>query len=240
MSSIKLLIADTSLSFTHNLIAYLRSMPDIEVIGACSSGIDLIKMVRTCKPDIVLMDAILEELDGLTALKRLTGEHCHAVFIVCTEFCTECVISRAFRSGAAAFVCKPADRAALYDTIIETAATAGRAESPDLAASLVNMRITENLNSCGIPSNCDGFRLLHHAIKYAMQCDESQLSMTKQLYPELGRIFGITSQCAERNIRSAILRAYSRGHMSSFAKRPTNRELIFSIANFVAASMSII
>lgn len=240
MSAVKLLIADTSPTFTKNLITYLQPMPDIELIGTCSSGIEMIRMVGSLKPDIVLMDAILEDLDGLTAMKRLSVDQRGTAFIVCTEFCTESVISRALKSGAAAFICKPADRAALYETIIETAAVAQRTDATAHETSAVDMYITESLNSFGIASGCIGYMLIHHAVKYALSCDTSRLSMTKQLYPELARIFGTTACRAERNIRSAILRAHSRGHMSAFPHRPTNRELILSIVKLVVASASII
>ena len=63
--------------------------------------------------------------------------------------------------------------------------------------------------------------------------------MTKQLYPELARIFGSTAARVERNIRTAIFHAHAKGMLKPFSKRPTNKELIFAVASGIAENMPV-
>jgi two-component system response regulator (stage 0 sporulation protein A) len=238
MAAIKLVIADTSETFVRNISHFLSLKKDIQIIDVCRSGIKLIDIVRTLKPDVVLMDTVLEEIDGISALKRIHAAESNTPFIVCSEFASDTIVSRAAKYGAAAFLCKPVDRIAVYETIIETfAACRQRIPSVPDTHDKLDAAISEILLNAGISSGCEGFMLLSQAIKYIINTNHNNVSMTKQLYPELARISGSTAARVERNIRTAIIRAHSRGSLHAFANRPTNRELILTFAAEISETM---
>lgn len=241
MSKIKLIIADMSSAFTANIISHISISKNIEIAGICKSGIELQKMVADKNPDAVLMDIILEETDGLTSLKMLKSRYPDISYIVCTEFCNDTIISRAVKSGASAFICKPADRNAVIETICETVSLERSSRIiPDNSTSIPENVVARILAEVGISGSCEGYRLLRHSVLYALKSESATLSMTKQLYPELARIFGTTSSRAERNIRTAIDSAFSRGCIKAFSKKPTNREFILYIAKLALASNTMI
>ena len=241
MSDVNLVIADTSVIFAGNLANALRMKKDINILAVCRSGAELIDIVAKQKPDAVLMDTVLEDIDGITALKRMRAAAADTVFIVCSEFSSDAAVSRAARNGASAFICKPADRIAIYETIVETVSVSRQytAAIPE-NHSRIDAAISESLLNAGISSGCEGFRLLSHAIKYILDNKSDAVSMTKQLYPELARISGSTAARVERNIRTAIFHAHAKGMLKPFAKRPTNKELIFAVASGISEYLSAI
>ena len=237
MADINLVIADTNRSFVDNISAYFNLKRDIKIVAVCRSGAGLADAINRHHPDAVLMDTVLEDTDGLTVLKRLHSEFNDIVFVVCSEFASEAVVTRAARCGATAFICKPADRIALYETISESV-TIMREQYTTLPAPSdeIDAAIAKELLDKGISSGSEGFRLLRQAIKYVISSCTKNISMTKQLYPELARVTGSTSARVERNMRTAIARAYARGALNHCAKRPTNRELIMMIVSGISST----
>ena len=231
MSTINIVIADPGEAFTDNIRAGLRRRRDINIIGCCRSGAELIKLVRSQRPDAVILNTILEDIDGITVLKRLGSDRAGTAFIVCTEIASDSAICRAAKYGADTFICKPVDIDALYDTVTEIVAFSKTQEAQCLSDSDgIDSAIYENLLENGISTGCEGFRLMRHAVRYILCEAPDKISMTKQLYPELARAFGSTAERVERNIRSAIGRAYSRGMLCEFAKRPSNKEFMMALA----------
>lgn len=237
MSDISIVIADTSTAYAKNIAAFFCTKSNIRIAAICKSGPELIKAVRMHRPDAVLMDIVLEHTDGLSVLKHLRLDFKDTVFIICSEFASETCVTRAARYGATAFICKPADRLSLYETITESVSimrerSASNAESADR----LDAAISDMLLEIGISSGSEGFRLFRYAAKYFVRSGSGNISMTKQLYPELARIFGSTAARIERNMRSAVARAYTKGTMMHCIKRPTNKELIMMIVSGISST----
>jgi len=237
MTDINLVIADTSRSFIENTAAFFSMKRNIKLVAVCRSGSTLLDAMQKHHPDAVLMDTVLEGTDGLTLLKRLRPEFKNTVFIICSEFASEAVVTRAARCGATAFICKPADRLALYETITESVSILREQTiSNNDTADKLDTAISEALLETGISSGSEGFRLIRHAVKYIIRDGSDNLSMTKQLYPELARISGSTPSRVERNMRTAIARAYAKGCLTRCTKRPTNKELIMMIVSGLSST----
>jgi DNA-binding NarL/FixJ family response regulator len=118
MQDIRLLIADHNERFANDVKQYLGRMPGIQVVGVCSGGEETVKFIKENHPDAVLLELVLGGIDGSLVLKTFCQMPKSPVFIVCTDFCNEVSIRRAFKYGASSFLCKPVTRQSIYDAIV--------------------------------------------------------------------------------------------------------------------------
>ena len=81
---IKVLIADDSKDFTTMLSNCISLYPDIEVVGIAQNGFQVLKLLEQQKPDVLLLDIIMPEMDGLEVLRHLNsmGKHAPHVFML--------------------------------------------------------------------------------------------------------------------------------------------------------------
>ena len=71
---IRTLVVDDHHVVRQGLVALLRVMPEIEVVGEASDGLQAIELHRTLQPDITLMDLQLPNLGGVAAITRIRAE----------------------------------------------------------------------------------------------------------------------------------------------------------------------
>ena len=86
----------------------LSAEPDLEVVAEAANGQEAVDVVRTRRPDVVLMDVRMPVLDGIEATRRIAGE---TRVLVLTTFGVDSVLFDALRAGASGFLLKtaPAD-----------------------------------------------------------------------------------------------------------------------------------
>lgn len=236
MREIRLLIADTDHRFVKSIGSYLERNSTIRVIGTSDNGKMLLEQIDSLNPDAVLTELVLEGNDGLSVLKTMRMMDCQSRVVVCTDFYNETCIRRARKYGACAFLCKPAYPESLLDAIIESCDESSGGISTDGSmfesqyCADQDAEVGAQLVDMGISQDTEGFRFLCDAVALVRRRPELITSMTKLLYPELARINDTTPQRAERNIRTALKRAYSGGRFSINGRRPTNREMIMYLA----------
>src|SRR5207302_1841319 len=68
---ISVLIADDHPFVRHGLRTYLETLDDMEVAGEASDGAEAVELVERLLPDVVLMDLVMPELDGVGATRRI-------------------------------------------------------------------------------------------------------------------------------------------------------------------------
>ena len=117
---LRLVIADDHGLVLEGLRRALEEHPDIEIVGAATSGSEVIPLVARLDPDIVLMDLRMPRMDGLTCLDRLRKQYPKArVVILSATHDTEHIIT-APKRGASGFILKtvePADPGAALPTV---------------------------------------------------------------------------------------------------------------------------
>lgn len=69
---IRVLIADDHHVVRRGLLFFLKTQKDIEVVGEAKNGVEAIELVQKFEPDIVLMDLVMPEMDGIQATKKLS------------------------------------------------------------------------------------------------------------------------------------------------------------------------
>ena len=195
------------------------------ICAAVATGAALIEEAESIKPEVIISDIILPEIDGLSAFSVLKKRKNPAKFIGISEFFSADIIRESTKIGVSALVKKPYDAQILVEKALFYAEIADKQASPE-------RKITEILRKIGIPSNVSGYRYLREAI--AMTAEDAGVvnGITKLLYPEIAKKYKTTGASVERAIRHAIGLAWQNGALREmFASKPTNSELISLIAD---------
>lgn len=113
----RVMIADDHTIMREGLRALLESQDSVEVVAAVENGREAVRMVTALKPDLVLMDLAMPEMDGLTAIRELVRRSCECKVLVLTMHKTEEHIRAALQAGANGYILKDASRAELLMAI---------------------------------------------------------------------------------------------------------------------------
>jgi DNA-binding NarL/FixJ family response regulator len=110
---------------------------DIEVVGEAATGVEAIETARTHRPDVVLMDIRMPEMDGLEATRRIVAESDWPVkVIILTTFDADEYVYEALKAGASGFVLKDIPRADLV-AAVRTVKDGGALLSPSITKRLI-------------------------------------------------------------------------------------------------------
>jgi DNA-binding NarL/FixJ family response regulator len=143
---IRTLVVDDHHVVRQGLVALLGIMPEIEIVGEASDGLQAIELHRSLRPDITLMDLQLPNLGGVAAITRIRAEAPTARFIVLTTFDGDEDIYRALQAGAKAYLLKGMTIDDLLNTI--RLVHAGKTSiSPTIAEKLAERMGTQDLTA---------------------------------------------------------------------------------------------
>ncbi|CAM3604731.1 response regulator [Isoptericola cucumis] len=123
-ASVRVLLADDHAAIRAGLRLLLDAAPDVEVVGEAADGTAAVTNARALRPDVVLMDLRMPGVDGISATRTITGEGLAAVLVL-TTFDLDEYVDGALRAGAAGFLLKTAEPAALLDAVRRVAAGDG-------------------------------------------------------------------------------------------------------------------
>jgi two-component system, NarL family, response regulator LiaR len=133
---IRLLIVDDHSVVREGLRAFLRLQEGIEVVGEAAGADEAVRVAGTSSPDVVLLDLVMPEGDGIGAIRRLLEVAPGVRVLVLTSFADDAQIFAAIAAGAAGYLLKDVDPQALADGIRDV--HAGRpALHPSVAARLM-------------------------------------------------------------------------------------------------------
>jgi len=121
---IRVLVADDHPVVQQGLCTMLELEDDIEVIGRADDGVDAVEQARTQRPDVILLDVQMPNMDGIEALRRIRAENPEARVIVLTTYRNEDYIFPSLQAGARGYLLKDATREELAGAIRSVAAGA--------------------------------------------------------------------------------------------------------------------
>jgi NarL family two-component system response regulator LiaR len=133
---ISVLIADDHPFVRHGLRTYLQTLDDLEVAGEAADGVEAVELAGRLLPDVVLMDLVMPELDGVEATRRIREASPSTKVIVLTSFADDEKVFPAIKAGAAGYLLKDVHPAEL----VEAVRKASRGEAllaPSVAARLM-------------------------------------------------------------------------------------------------------
>lgn len=115
--SIRLLIADDHALVRSGLRSMLQREPGIEIVGEARNGREAVELCRSLRPDLVLMDVRMPEMDGLEATRAIKQEFPETAVLMVTMHENRDYMLEATKAGAAGYVLKDASRNELISAV---------------------------------------------------------------------------------------------------------------------------
>lgn len=140
-----MLIADDQTLFRSGLARLLDADDRVQVVGEAVDGADAIKLALALKPDVVLMDIKMPNLDGIEATRRIVTENPEIRVLMLTTFEADNHVIQALKAGASGYVLKDSQAGAIVSSIL--AVVAGER----VMASAVANRVLEMLTGATTP-----------------------------------------------------------------------------------------
>lgn len=142
--SIRVVVVDDQALVRDGLATMLDNEDDIQVVGEAGTGVEAIDAARALRPDVILMDIRMPEMDGLEATRRIVADADWSVkVVILTTFDPDEYVYNALRSGASAFVLKDTHRSELV-AAVRTVADGGALLAPSITRRLID-RFTRGL-----------------------------------------------------------------------------------------------
>lgn len=196
------LIADSSDEFCNELQSILQWICNVRT---CSTGSKVLSMISDLHPDILLLDLMLPELDGISVLKALSATGTPPVILATTCLVSDYILHQAQCLNVNYLLVKPCD----------VRSTAARIQEqlhlltfPGIEDGDMEFRIAGLLLMMGFSVKLHGFKYLREAIAQMLRNPDQ--SITKELYPGVASVFDTAGSHVERSIRGAIQDAWRR------------------------------
>ncbi len=138
-SRIRVLLVDDHAVVRTGLKAFFDLLDDIEVVGEAADGSEGVAMTRRLRPDVVLMDLLMPNMDGVTAIGRIKAELPETEIVTMTSFIEEEKVTAALEAGASGYVLKDAEADEVADAV--RAAYAGEVHLDPAVARLLAQRM---------------------------------------------------------------------------------------------------
>jgi DNA-binding NarL/FixJ family response regulator len=199
---IRILLADDHPILRQGVRALAADEDDMEFVAEVSNGLEAIEEFRRHRPDVVLIDLQMPDMNGIEAMTVIRNEFPDARFIVLTTYAGDVQILRALKAGARAYLLKSLLRRELLDTI--RAVHAGQKRIPaELAAQITDHLADDSLTAREI----DVLRLIATGNSNKIVADK--LSITEETVK--GHVKSILSKLGANDRTHAVTIGLKRG-----------------------------
>lgn len=229
----KILVADTAVEFCQALAQALKNKFDLRI---CHDGLEADALLRSYAPDVLVMDLVLPNLDGITLLKRSLALRKRPKILLATRYTSSYIESAVSSLGVDMVVVKPCNPEVMADRILDLI---DMEVDPAVEAARKRSSISAMLMDLDIPPKRRGFIYLEMCIDLYMQ--QPGQPLTKEIYPAVAKQYNAKPDAVERAMRQVIhetwarrddrvWRRYFRTVRNGEIPRPTNGEFISRLA----------
>ncbi len=190
MDTVRVVVADDNIQLRDMVAEYLQEQNGIEVVGTAGDGVETLRLVTECEPDVLVCDLIMPQMDGYAVLERLQAMKLSKQpgVIALTALGRDDFISRAVNLGVNYYMVKPFDFMMLAQRVYEAAGESLRAEA--LSAKMIQKqggkpsgetleeRIANLFLTVGIPAHIKGYQYLREAVRMVMDNPELMSRIT--------------------------------------------------------------
>lgn len=103
---IRVLVVDDHDMLREGLAMFLKAFPDMEMVGEAATGAEAIRLSRALEPDVVLMDLVMPEIDGVSAIRAIHHDRPQTAIIALSSFGEERLVREALEAGARSYLLK--------------------------------------------------------------------------------------------------------------------------------------
>jgi len=145
-AAIRVMVVDDHPMVRSGLKALLSVYDDLEFAGEATNGAEAVRLCDRVKPDVILMDLVMPEMDGAAATRAIRERHPQVRVVVLTSFKEDELVQGALRAGAIGYLLKDASADDLARAI--RAAYAGRPTlAPEAAQVLINATVQPSIGN---------------------------------------------------------------------------------------------
>jgi len=135
--TIQVMLVDDHNVVRSGLATFLRAYDDLELVGEAKNGLEALNLCRKKKPDVILMDLMMPEMDGIAATRAILADYPDIKIIAMTSFEEEELVQGVLAAGAISYLLKNVSSDELAAAI--RAAFLGRSTlSPEAATALIH------------------------------------------------------------------------------------------------------
>lgn len=243
----KVCIAEDAPDVSQAMLDYFMAKDDLEVAHVVADGQAAIDVAADV--DVMVLDLIMPVLDGFAVLEHIgsMAEDERPEVIVVSALGSEDIVRLACDLGSKYYMVKPFNMDNLHKRVLELAGLRrprrnAQSMAPIPATRSIDEKITSIFLTVGIPAHIKGYQYLRTAIKMAVEDSTLINRITKQLYPDIAKMYDTSPSKVERAIRHAIEVAWTRGKIENinlifgyniYTKndKPTNGEFIALVAD---------
>jgi len=188
---IRLGVVDGQTLTRYGLRELISQLSDIEIVAECQSGAEAPDMVDTARPDVVTIDVVLPDGDGLELGRELRERYVDLGVVILTSLQEDDVLFRALDSGVSAFVAKTAPLAEVLGAIRHAAVAASSFTASGLATAVARRRAMQDRLALS-PREREVLRLLNNGLSVPAIAVEMFISVSTaktyvaRLYEKLG------------------------------------------------------
>ncbi len=114
---IRVLIVDDNDTTRSGLAVFLEAFDDLELVGEAANGLEALQFCERDQPDVVLMDLVMPDMDGIAATRAIRASFPGIQVIALTSFADQDLAAEALRAGVAGLLLKNASIDQLADAI---------------------------------------------------------------------------------------------------------------------------
>lgn len=201
-----------------------------------------VKMARSEKYDLVIVDLWVSGVDGIGVIKAVKSASPDVSFILLSPINKHHILMEATEAGADTCILKPFSESSLISHVNALTKKTENATYDNLSRPDIEAQVTKIIHQIGVPAHIKGYQYLRSAILMTIDDNDVINSVTKVLYPTVAKKYKTTTSRVERAIRHAIEVAWDRGDVDTLNSyfgytiqntrgKPTNSEFIAMIAD---------
>jgi two-component system chemotaxis response regulator CheY len=107
MNLIRVLIVDDAVFMRSMIREILLKSGRFEIVGEAANGVEALEQYRKCRPDLVTMDIVMPEKDGIDATREMLAIDPGATIVICSALGQEALVIESIAAGARDFIVKP-------------------------------------------------------------------------------------------------------------------------------------
>ncbi len=135
--TIRVMLVDDHNVVRSGLATFLKAFDDLELVGEAKNGLEAVQLCRARQPDVILMDLMMPQMDGIAATRAILADHPDIKVVAMTSFEEEQLVQGVLAAGAISYLLKNVTADELAKAIRD--AFSGRSTlSPEAARALIN------------------------------------------------------------------------------------------------------